>query len=126
MNAAVILAGFAPGFISVAILTINNLRDMNSDQRSGKKTLAVRFGRSFTISEYLFSLIAAVLIPVGIYWLIDDHAGILLSSVILIIAIPIVKTVCEKTDGPSLNNALAQTGKLLMIYSIIFSFGWIL
>jgi 1,4-dihydroxy-2-naphthoate octaprenyltransferase len=126
INMAVILAGFAPGFISVAILTINNLRDMGSDKKSGKRTLAVRFGRSFTISEYLFSIIAASVIPVIIYLFIEDHRFILTCSILTFIAIPIIKTVCEKTDGPSLNNALAQTGKLLMIYSVLFSLGWVL
>jgi len=126
MNMAVLLAGFAPGFISVAILTINNLRDIQSDQKTGKHTLAVRFGRSFTISEYLSSIIIASLIPVFIYWFIEDHIAILACSVLIFIAIPVIKTVCVKTDGPSLNNALAQTGKLLMIYSVIFSIGWIL
>lgn len=126
MNMAVLLAGFAPGFISVAILTINNLRDMRSDEKTGKHTLAVRFGRSFTISEYLFAIIIASLIPVFIYWLIEDHIAILACSALIIIAIPVIKTVCEKSDGPSLNKALAQTGKLLMVYSLIFSLGWVL
>jgi len=126
MNMAVLLAGFAPGFISVAILTVNNLRDIHSDQKTGKRTLAVRFGRSFTISEYLFALIAASLIPVFIYWVIEDHIAILGCSALIILAIPVIKTVCEKSDGPSLNSALAQTGKLLMVYSVLFSIGWIL
>lgn len=126
INMAVILAGFAPGFISVAILTINNLRDINSDKAAGKLTLAVRYGRSFAITEYLTSIIAASLIPVFIYWMIEDRIAILICSALTFAAIPVIKTVCEKTDGPSLNNALAQTGKLLMIYSILFSIGWVL
>jgi len=126
INMAVIFAGFAPGFISVAILTINNLRDIESDQKVGKHTLAVRFGRSFAISEYLFSIIAASVIPVFVYWMIEDRIAILSCSILIFIAIPIIKTICEKSDGPSLNAALAQTGKLLMIYSIIFSIGWVL
>ena len=126
INMAVIFAGFAPGFISVAILTINNLRDIESDQKVGKRTLAVRFGRSFAISEYLFSIIAASLIPVFVYWMIEDRIAILSCSILIFIAIPIIKTICKKTDGPSLNAALAQTGKLLMIYSILFSIGWVL
>jgi len=126
INMAVILAGFAPGFISVAILTINNLRDINSDRNAGKRTLAVRFGRSFAVSQYLFSIVAASLIPVVIYWITEDHIAILACSALTLIAIPIIKTVCEKSDGLSLNNALAQTGKLLMVYSVLFSIGWIL
>jgi len=126
INMAVILAGFAPGLISVAILVVNNLRDIECDRKSGKNTLAVRFGRAFAISEYLYSLIAATLIPVMIFFLIEDHAAILACPVVLFLAVPIIKSVCVKTDGPSLNHALAQTGRLLMIFSIIFSLGWIM
>lgn len=126
INMAVILSGFAPGLISVAILTVNNLRDINSDRKTGKRTLAVRLGRSFAVSEYLCSIFAASLIPVVIYWIIEDHIAILACSALVFIAIPTIKTVCEKSDGPSLNNALAQTGKLLIVYSALFSIGWIL
>ena len=126
MNAAVFMAGFAPGLFSVAILTVNNLRDMEGDQRAGKKTLAVRFGRSFALSEYLFCLLTAALIPVFIYMLIQDHLAILTSVLTALAAVATIKTVLTKTDGPSLNAALAATGKLLLIYSILFSAGWIL
>ncbi len=126
MNMAVILAGLAPGFISVAILTVNNLRDIESDQRCGKYTLAVRLGRSFALSEYLFCLFAASLVPVFIYAFIQDHLAVLLCAGMSIAAIPTIKMVLTKTDGVSLNAALAQTGKLLMVYSILFSIGWIL
>lgn len=125
MNMAVILAGFAPGLISVAVLTVNNLRDMDSDRKSGKRTLAVRFGRSFALAEYLFCIAAASLIPVVIYGLIQDHIAILASAFLILLAVPVVTTVSTAADGPSLNRALALTGRLLMIYSAAFSAGWI-
>ena len=126
INLAVILAGLGPGMISVGILTINNLRDIETDFKSNKRTLAVRFGRSFAIQEYLFSIIFAGLTPILLYSIMEDHLPILATSLILFLAIPIIITVISKTDGPSLNNALAQTGKLLFIYTIIFSIAWIL
>jgi 1,4-dihydroxy-2-naphthoate octaprenyltransferase len=126
MNMAVILAGLAPGFISVAILTVNNLRDIESDRRCGKYTLPVRLGRSFALSEYLFCIFAASLIPVLMYMCIHDHVAVLMCAGISMMAIPAIKAVLTQTDGASLNAALAQTGKLLMIYSILFSIGWML
>lgn len=125
-NSAVFLAGFAPGLISVAILTVNNLRDITSDHKTGKRTLAVRFGRSFALSEYLFAIISASLIPVVIYILIQDHIAILASAVLALAAIPAIKIVLTAPDGPALNRALGMTGRLLMIYSVIFSIGWVL
>ena len=125
INMAVIISGLAPGLISVGILAINNLRDIETDAKSQKRTLAVRFGRSFAQSEYLFSILTASLIPVIIYYLIDDHKDILFSTIIAILAIPTLKIVLTRTDGPSLNKALGFTGLLLLIYSILFSAGWI-
>jgi 1,4-dihydroxy-2-naphthoate octaprenyltransferase len=126
LNTAVILAGFGPGLISCAILAINNMRDIDSDSKTGKNTLAVRFGRGFARYEYLTTILVASLLPILIFLLIDDHRPIIFSAVTLFIALPIIKTVFTKVDGPSLNSALAQTGKLLVIYSMIFSIGWLL
>jgi len=125
LNYAVILAGIAPGLLSVAILAVNNYRDIESDSKSGKKTLAVRFGRSFAQIEYLAAILIAALIPVIIYSLIHDHLAILWASTISLMAIPAFQTVIQTTSGPALNKTLAYTGKLLLIYSILFSIGWV-
>ena len=126
MNSAVVLAGFAPGFLSCAVLTVNNLRDIATDSAAGKKTMAVRFGRSFATSEYLFFILAAALMPVSIFFITQDHLYTLVSVVICLAAIPLASIVYSRTDGPSLNLALADTGKLLLVYSVLFSLGWIL
>jgi len=156
MDSLVILEGFGPGFFSMAILVVNNLRDIESDRRSGKKTLAVRFGRTFAKVEYVFAVLAAYLIPIltdfrwifsRIYFswksaLANVHAGIsdeyflyllrlflvLLSPVIVWIVMtffsfPCIHAVLKKSDGPSLNRALAYTSFLLMLYSILYSIG---
>jgi 1,4-dihydroxy-2-naphthoate octaprenyltransferase len=126
INMAVVLAGFGPGLLSTAILTVNNLRDADTDQRAGKLTLAVRFGKAFAQKEYLRCILGAAFVPVIIYLLIKDHEAILLSSIIGFLAIPAFQTVFTKTDGPSLNEVLTFTGKLLIVYSVLFSAGWIL
>lgn len=126
LNYAVILAGLGPGLISVAILAVNNYRDIDGDRRSGKKTLAVRFGPIFGQYEYAVSLMLAALLPVLIYMLIHDHVAILVCSVISVLALPGIRTVFGSTDGERLNATLAFTGKILLIYSALFSVGWIL
>ncbi len=122
----IFVAGIAPGLLSVAVLAVNNLRDIDSDKKVGKKTLAVRFGRSFAKLEYLFCIIVAALIPFVLCLGMFSHGPSLLASLIGVLAIPIIKIVFTKSDGPSLNHALAYTGKLLLIYSILFSVGWLL
>ncbi|HLP60326.1 MAG TPA: 1,4-dihydroxy-2-naphthoate polyprenyltransferase [Candidatus Deferrimicrobium sp.] len=122
----VILAGFAPGFLSVAILTVNNLRDIEGDKKAGKRTLAVRFGKNFAMNEYFYSLLVACLIPVIIFLTTGRYHLTALAVITLFFAAKPLKAVFSKTDGPSLNNALGDTGKLLLIYGILFSTGWIL
>jgi 1,4-dihydroxy-2-naphthoate octaprenyltransferase len=126
INWAVIVAGLAPGFLSMAILAVNNLRDIDTDRRAGKLTLAVRFGRSFAMSEYLFCIIAATLTPFAIVLITDDHQGIAAASLIGFCAIPCVKAAFTHLDGAGLNRVLGDTGRLLLIYSVVFSIGWVL
>jgi len=126
INWAVIVAGLAPGFLSMAILAVNNLRDIDTDRRAGKLTLAVRFGRGFAMSEYLFCIIAATLTPFAVFLITGDHQGIAVASLIGFCAIPCVKGIFTHLDGAWLNQVLGDTGRLLLIYSALFSLGWLL
>ena len=67
VNATVIVAGLAPGLLSVAILAVNNLRDADEDRRTGKRTLAVRFGPGFTRAEYIIAVVVACILPLVLY-----------------------------------------------------------
>lgn len=127
IDSTAIIAGLAPGLISVAILSVNNMRDIDEDRRAGKRTLAVRFGRRFARLEYLFCmLVAAFVIPLYFYATADNRLFTLVPLVIITAAVPVIKTVFVSTDGQVLNGVLAKTGKLLLLFSIIFSLGWIL
>lgn len=126
LNAAVILAGISPGLISVAILTINNLRDHLTDSKSGKNTLVVRYGIRFAYYEYVFTIIGASIMPVIIFLMIDDHRWILLCSLIPLAALRLMVQVLTCTDLKQLNPLLGATGRILLFYSLVFSIGWIL
>ena len=56
IGAAALLAGAALGLLAAAVLVVNNLRDIDSDRRIGKNTLAVRCGVRFTLIEYALLL----------------------------------------------------------------------
>ena len=125
INNIVLLAGLSSGLMSVAILTVNNLRDIDNDKKVGKKTLAVRFGVSYTQFQYTASVVIGLLIPLLIVLLISDKYYLLLSLFTLIVAIPLFKKV-HIIKGRELNNVLASTGKILLLYSVLFSIGWLL
>ena len=122
----IIIAGFSPGLLATAILTINNLRDIKTDRRAGKKTLAVRFEANFAKIEYVICIFTACLIPVLLSVYTNGHYYSIVCLIILIIAIHPIKIVFSRVDGPALNAVLANTGKLLFLYSILFSIGWVL
>lgn len=125
INQTVILSGLAPGLFSVAILTINNLRDIEGDRISGKKTLAVRFGITFSRYEYLLSVVIGTMLPLYLFLLSGEHPYSMFGCLVLFLAIPSIKTVYT-SSGEILNKTLALTGLLLFLYSINFSIGWLL
>ena len=114
------------GFLSTAILVVNNVRDLDTDARAGKRTLAVRLGRARTRGLYL-ALVAAsfALLPVAL-WLGDGPAEALIGLAAAPLAIPPARAVRTRTDGPALNGALAGTGTLLAAFSVLLAVGLML
>jgi 1,4-dihydroxy-2-naphthoate polyprenyltransferase len=113
----------AVGFLATAILVVNNVRDLDTDRRAGKLTLAVRLGRPRTRNLYALLIAAAfVAVPVALLATGGPAWGLL-----MLLAAPLVRrpvgTVMTRTDGPSLNGALAGTGALLAAFSVLLSAG---
>lgn len=124
VNYVVFIASIAPGLLSIAILTANNIRDIKTDSQSGKKTLIVRFGYNFGIFEYLFCVIAAHLIPIVLVLITRSHYFSLISVLAIILAIKPVKLILLKSDPKSLIPVLGRTSQMLLIFSVLFSIGW--
>jgi len=121
-----VAAGLGPGLLSVAILTVNNLRDVDGDREAGKKTLAVRFGEKFARFEYAFCLVAASILP---FWLVHlagpSRKNALVASLILFAGWPVLRLVFTR-KGRELNPGLGMTALMLLVYSISFSIGWLI
>ena len=111
------------GLLSTAILVVNNVRDLDTDRRAGKNTLAVRLGRRRTRNLYVTLVgVAFALIPLAIL-VTDVPEWCLVAMIAAPFAEPPVAAVLARTDGPSLNAALAGTGKLLAIFSALLAAG---
>ncbi len=119
-----VLAGLGPGLLSVAILCINNLRDYENDKAAGKKTLVVFFGKTFGKAEYLVSIVIAPLIPVIIFLTGERMNYSVMVYLLLILSIKPVKTVMKEGSGAVMNEILGITGRMLLVYSLIFAVGW--
>jgi 1,4-dihydroxy-2-naphthoate octaprenyltransferase len=125
-SSTAIVAGIAPGLLSTALLTVNNLRDRESDALSNKKTLAVRFGGKFAKIEYLLCITGASSIPIILLSQDQHHPYIFIASIIFFLAFPAFKVILSQPVSNELNKVLALTGKLLLMYSIAFMVGWLL
>ena len=109
------------GLLSMAILVVNNVRDLETDRRSGKRTLAVRLGRERTRTLYGVT-VAAAFLSLPPWLLIGDGPGLgLMALATAPLAIPAARAVRTRTDGPALNGALAQTGAVLGAFSLVLS-----
>jgi 1,4-dihydroxy-2-naphthoate octaprenyltransferase len=116
----------AVGFLVTAILVVNNVRDIETDQRAGKRTLAVRIGRPRTRQLYAALLAAAfVAVPVTLLATGGPAWGLLALGAAPLARRPLA-AVMTRTDGPSLNGALAGTGALLAAFSVLLAGGLVI
>jgi 1,4-dihydroxy-2-naphthoate octaprenyltransferase len=109
------------GLLAAAILVVNNVRDLDTDRRAGKRTLAVRLGRERARGLYAAlvwgaygALPVALLVGDGPWW-----------PLLALVSLPLAPfgAVRSHTDGPSLNRALADTGRLLAVFSLLVAAG---
>lgn len=111
------------GLLATAILVVNNVRDMGTDARVGKRTLAVRLGRTRTRGMYAVMVYGAfATAPLA---LAGDSLGpwLFLPWLALPLAVKLVRTVRNHTDGPTLNGALAGTGQLQLVFCVLLAAG---
>jgi 1,4-dihydroxy-2-naphthoate polyprenyltransferase len=114
------------GLLAAAILVVNNIRDIDSDRRADKRTLAVKLGRERT--RVMFAVIVYVAYPLALVtWLAGPlTAWVALSWLSLPLAVALVRIVRTRTDGPSLNGALARSGMLQLCFCVLLSAGLLL
>ena len=109
------------GLLASAILVVNNVRDMETDRRAGKRTLAVRLGRER--SRVLYSAMLAIsFAAAALPWLFGSlSAWLLLVLLCAPLAVKLARTVTTHSDGPTLNEALAGTGKLEFLFCVLLA-----
>jgi 1,4-dihydroxy-2-naphthoate octaprenyltransferase len=111
------------GLLASAILVVNNVRDLETDRRAGKRTLAVRLGRERTRTLYT-AMLAGAFLAAPLPWLLGSmRAWLLAPWLALPLARRLVGVVLTRTDGPALNGALAGTGALQLVFCLLFSAG---
>ena len=110
------IAAIPMGALACAILAINNIRDRAQDELVGKKTLAVRIGDSKARRGFVSLLVLthaaaiATLIP-----------ATMLTLLIVPMSYSISKLVLSGVSGKELIPLLGRTGKLQLMFSIVFA-----
>ena len=122
LGASALVAGAALGLLAAAVLVVNNLRDLDSDRRIGKNTLAVRLGRRASVSEYaaLMHLPFALLLVLAFA---REQPWLLAPLVLLPWATTLALRVAREPAGSWLNAALGATARLGLAYALLLSVG---
>jgi 1,4-dihydroxy-2-naphthoate polyprenyltransferase len=111
------------GLLIAAILTVNNIRDIDTDRRANKRTLAVRMGRKNT-RVFFVAMLALAFASGLVCWIVGPlSAWLALTLLATPLAVTLARTVCTHSDGPSLNGALAKSGMLALLYCLLLSAG---
>jgi 1,4-dihydroxy-2-naphthoate octaprenyltransferase len=118
-----VYASIAVGCLAVALLVINNLRDIPGDTEVGKVTLAVRLGDKKTRSFYnlLFVACGAAIVLCAL-----SRRGAIVGVLGLVVAVPAIRVVRSGASGRELIAVLATTGKTQMATGLLLSLGLLL
>jgi 1,4-dihydroxy-2-naphthoate octaprenyltransferase len=112
------------GLLATNIIVVNNLRDRHTDVSAHKHTTSVRFGRSFSVAEYMFCLgMSYSLVLLDWYWCAADfHVVRLLPLLSLPLARKEIVAIMQK-DGAALNEHVGGTAKVQLLFCILLSLG---
>ncbi|GAA0964298.1 1,4-dihydroxy-2-naphthoate polyprenyltransferase [Acrocarpospora macrocephala] len=115
-----VVAAVPVGLLACALLVVNNLRDITTDAPAGKRTLAVLLGDQRTRALYIACLLLPYGVILGLIPAAPFTALVLLSG---FLAIAPVKAVREGAIGPALIATLQQTGRLQLVFGVLFALG---
>ena len=110
------------GLLIINILVVNNTRDIPTDQKTNKRTLAVLLGRKAMQLEYLACLLGSYLVPLGLWTSGLTSWGGLLTWLSIPQAIKLYLEFSQ-TEGRALNKTLGGTAQLALVYAILFALG---
>ncbi len=116
------VAGIQIGCLSTVLIAINNLRDVEEDRGSNKRTLAVRLGTGFARAEIVLLIAAAH--AAGYYWVTQGwERGFTLPLITLPIGLFVAWRVLVEAPGKGHNRLLAMSGVQLLAFAFLLCWG---
>lgn len=120
------LPAFSIGFLSMGVLNLNNMRDVNSDRKSGKNTLVVKIGEEFARYYHIYLLAAAILFAL-LYNVINFKS--FYQFIFFIICYPLflqAKFVWNNRSPEKLDPELKKLALSTLFFAVLFGLGQIL
>ena len=121
INALAWWAAIPVGLLVTNILVVNNVRDIPTDRAVGKRTLATRIGRRASRIQYVLFFVVAYLVPPALWFVGLLSAWALLPWLTVPLAVRAVRGVLVHEDGPTLNKMLRATGRLHLLFGVLFA-----
>ena len=123
---AILLPASSCSFFAVAVLNINNIRDVDSDKKAGKNSIPVRIGRDNAIRYHWFLLIAGL--ACATIYIFLGYQNIYQLAFILILPLLFLnaKAVYLKKEPKELDPYVKQMALTSLIFVLLFGIGQIL
>jgi 1,4-dihydroxy-2-naphthoate polyprenyltransferase len=119
------VASIACGLIVDTLLVVNNYRDRETDKKSGKHTIIVRFGEPF--GRYLYLWLGIIATWGCLWFLVDGHLyAALLPQLYLIAHIRTWQRMVKIHSGKKLNSILGETSRNMLLFGLLLSLGMLL
>ncbi|CAN5661339.1 1,4-dihydroxy-2-naphthoate polyprenyltransferase [soil metagenome] len=117
-----VLAGVPIGLLCANILVVNNVRDIDTDRKAGKRTLVVRLGRAFGERLYLADILLAVTALLLFSLLTKGYLALLACVVAYFVGKPLYESI-RTQKGRELNPILGRTAQFELQFSLAMSLG---
>jgi 1,4-dihydroxy-2-naphthoate polyprenyltransferase len=125
LNYSMLLPASASGLFAVAVLNINNLRDIASDSRAGKKTLPVRWGKGFGVGYHRILIASGLVFSIVYIGLQPIHFGKWLFLLCLPVFANIAIKINKYAEAKYIDTFLKKMALSALLFSILFGLGLI-
>lgn len=122
-----LLPASAIGLLSAAVLNLNNMRDIENDEKSGKKTLALRLGfKNAMIYEMVILMLPPILVLIYMFLKGLEEQGKYYAFIFFITVFPLTalrRKMMEVKEPKELDPFLKQLGIITLLMSVLVAFG---
>lgn len=124
--ALAVLASLPLGALATAVLVVNNVRDVETDRRAGKRTLAVRLGRAGGLAEYHAATVLAYAVPLATVLPLPLPVRLSPWALLPLLTLPLalrLNAELRGASGAAMNPLLKRTAQLLLLFGLLWAAG---